>query len=125
MSDEVTILGMDAVFANLDAHLIRQTNRANKAIHLAGLTARGVAKKNCPVGTPESTGIKNYHGGRLRQSIMVDNSTFLESTVGTNVYYAIFVHEGTRKMRGRPFLRQGFDAGWKQLEDSGYGGSIE
>src|SRR5260221_13792700 len=125
MSDEVTITGMPDIFAKLDEHTIRQTNRANKAVHRAGLRAQGVAKKNCPVGTPESTGIKGYHGGRLRQSIVVDNSTFLESTVGTNVYYAIFVHEGTKKMRGRPFLRQGFDAGWKQLEDSGYGGSIE
>src|SRR5260221_2864243 len=122
MSDEVTVLGMDAVFANLDAHLIRQTNRANKAIHLAGLTGQGVAKKNCPVGTPESTGIKGYHGGRLRQSIMVDNSVFLESTFATNIYYALWAHECTKKMRGRPFLRQGFKAGWKQRGESRPGG---
>jgi len=47
----------------------------------------------------------------------VDNSKFLESTVGTNVYYALWVHEGTRKMQGRPFLRKGFEAGAKQLQN--------
>jgi len=116
MSDEVTISGMDAVFAQIDAHYQKQVNRANKFVHLAGFTCQKVGKINCPVGTPESTGIKNYHGGRLRASIQVDNSVFLESTVGTNVYYALWVHEGTVKMRGRPFLRQGFDAGAKQLQ---------
>src|SRR5713101_1225674 len=105
------IEGMDAVFSKLDADAAKWSRRADRAIRSATLTCQGVAKKNCPVGTPESTGIKGYHGGRLRQSIHVDNSKFLESTVGTNVYYALWVHEGTRKMRGRPFLRQGFEAG--------------
>ncbi len=116
MSDEVTISGMNEVFAQIDAHYGRLVNRANKFVHLAGFTCQKVGKINCPVGTPESTGIKNYHGGRLRASIQVDNSVFLESTVGTNVFYALWVHEGTVKMAGRPFLRQGFDAGAKQLQ---------
>src|SRR5205085_5047540 len=98
MSD-VSISGMDRLFAHLDAQEERLTRRANRAVNSAGLTCQGVAKKNCPVGTPESTGIKGYHGGRLRQSIQVDNSVFLVSTVGTNVYYGIYVHEGTYKMR--------------------------
>ncbi len=109
--------GMDNVFRNIDAHAQKMSNRANRAVHSAGLTCQKVAKINCPVGTPESTGIKGYHGGRLRQSILVDNSKFGESTVGTNVYYAIFVELGTVKMRGRPFLRKGFEAGVKQLQN--------
>ena len=116
MSDEVTISGMNEVFAQIDAHYQKLVNHANSKVHLAGFTCQKVAKINCPVGTPESTGIKNYHGGRLRASIQVDNSVELESTVGTNVYYSLWVHEGTSRMRGRPFLRQGFDAGAKQLQ---------
>ena len=116
MSDEVTISGMEAAFKNIDEEYTRQADRANKAVHSAGFTAQKVAKINCPVGTPESTGIKGYHGGRLRASLHVDNSKYLESTCGTNVYYALWVHEGTRKMQGRPFLRKGFDAGSKQLQ---------
>lgn len=36
-------------------------------------------KENCPVGTPESTSIKNYHGGSLRRSIT-------HKVVGDEVY---------------------------------------
>src|SRR5258707_3553950 len=120
MSDEVTISGMNEVFAQIDAHHQKQVQRANKYVHLAGFTCQKVGKIHCTVGTPESTGIKNYHGGRLRASIQVDNSVELESTVGTNVFYALFVNEGTVKMRARPFLTMGFQAGAKQLlEDLG------
>lgn len=125
MTEFVFIANMDNVLKAVDSDYQQRLERANKAFHSAGLTCQGVAKKNCPVGTPESTGIKGYHGGRLRQSIAVDNSKYLESTVGTNVNYAIYVHEGTVKMKGRPFLRQGFDAGQKQLEADGYGGGNE
>lgn len=107
--------GMDNVLRKLDDLHGRMFNKIDKAVHHAGFTCQKVAKINCPVGTPESTGIKGYHGGRLRQSIVIHNY-ILESIVGTNVYYAIFVHEGTVKMRGRPFLRKGFDEGMKQLQ---------
>lgn len=118
----VGIEGMDALFGKLDADAAKWSRRADRAIRSATLTCQAVAKKNCPVGTPESTGIKGYHGGRLRQSIHVDSS-FLTSTCGTNVFYALFVEKGTKmregtvKMRARPFLTMGFEAGVKQLQD--------
>jgi phage gpG-like protein len=76
------------------------------------LSRRGVrvesrAKQLCPVGTPESTGKKGYRGGRLRQSITWELGVDAEGLfvdVGTNVEYALFVHDGTRYMQGRPFL---------------------
>ena len=52
------------------------------------------AKARCPVGTEESTGIKGYVGGTLRNSIdhyEDENST----TVGSNVVYAPYVELGT------------------------------
>ena len=46
--------------------------------------------------------------GRLRQSItsqvVLFTGTQAEGLVGTNVFYAIYVHEGTIFMRKRPFL---------------------
>ncbi len=57
-------------------------------------------KEACPVGTPESTSIKNYHGGSLRKSIthkVVDDMVY----VGTNMKapnnspYPFFVEFGT------------------------------
>ena len=52
------------------------------------------AKARCPVGTEESTGIKGYRGGTLRNSIThyEDESS---TTVGSNVFYAPYVELGT------------------------------
>jgi HK97 gp10 family phage protein len=59
------------------------------------------AKARCPVDT-----------GRLRSSInwrmSLDGGT-LAAIIGTNVEYAIYVHEGTRYMPGRPFLVEGLN----------------
>ena len=44
--------------------------------------------------------------GRLRASISTRLGD-LEATTSTNVEYALFVHEGTKFMRGRPFMEQG------------------
>ncbi len=46
--------------------------------------------------------------GRLIQSIqgvvVYATGTKALGTVGTNVYYSVYVHEGTRYMEARPFL---------------------
>jgi HK97 gp10 family phage protein len=43
--------------------------------------------------------------GRLRTSVHVVKETPTEGEVDSGVKYAIFVHEGTRFMKGRPFMR--------------------
>lgn len=61
--------------------------------------AETASKARCPVDT-----------GRLRGSInwrIVLEGGTLVAIIGTNVEYAIFVHEGTRYMSGRPFLVEG------------------
>ncbi len=66
------------------------------------------AKQLTPVGTPESTGRKGYKGGRLRASIFTSPAKFgLQAVVSTNTSYAIYVHEGTKYMRARPFMTMG------------------
>jgi phage gpG-like protein len=52
--------------------------------------------------------------GRLRGSIgeSIDGIFKIEKTramVGTNVNYAVYVHEGTRGRIGKPFLKQGVE----------------
>lgn len=57
------------------------------------------SKKRCPVDT-----------GRLRGSIQYYLSKIWGKnylTIGATAEYAIFVHEGTRKMRKRPFIKDG------------------
>lgn len=65
-----------------------------RALEIIGLKAEGYAKRLCPVGTVESTGIKGYRGGTLRNSIThaVDNDTV---AIGSNVEYAPYVELGT------------------------------
>lgn len=46
--------------------------------------------------------------GHLRGSIRVEPSSFLpQATIRTGIEYAVFVHEGTRYMRARPFMWEG------------------
>ena len=65
------------------------------ALEEIGLVAEGAAKRLCPVDT-----------GRLRNSIthalMGDDSV----AIWTNVEYAPYVHEGTSRHKGVPFLTQ-------------------
>ena len=65
-----------------------------RALEIIGLKAEGYAKRLCPVGTVESTGIKGYRGGTLRNSIThaVNGDTV---SVGSNVEYAPYVELGT------------------------------
>jgi phage gpG-like protein len=65
-----------------------------RALEIIGIKAEGYAKALCPVGTPESTGVKGYRGGTLRNSIthQVEKDTL---DVGTNVEYAPYVELGT------------------------------
>lgn len=69
--------------------------------YLARIAAKAetASKARCPVDT-----------GRLRGSInwrLVLEGGTLVAIIGTNVEYAIYVHEGTRYMPGRPFLVEG------------------
>jgi len=53
--------------------------------------------------------------GYLRNS--VDNKVDMDNksvSIGTNCEYAIFVHEGTRRMRSRPFLK---DTGFEEINN--------
>ena len=57
--------------------------------------------------------------GRLRASIATSLGIVnkgITSIVSTNVFYAIYVHEGTRRMRGRPFMRQAAEASVGQIQ---------
>ena len=45
--------------------------------------------------------------GNLMGSITHERENSRTEAVGTNVEYATFVHEGTRRMKGRPFLKDG------------------
>lgn len=52
---------------------------------------------------------KRVRGGALKMSGQVTYSNF-EGTVRYNIYYAVYVHEGTYRMPARPFLDNALNA---------------
>ena len=86
---------MSVQFTDNSAKVLAELTRAKaRTMEIIGLKAEGYAKKLCPVGTVESTGIKGYRGGTLRNSIThtVDGDVL---RVGRNIPYAAFVELGT------------------------------
>ena len=77
------------------AKALAELSRAKaRALETIGDKAEEYAKKICPVGTVESTGIKGYRGGTLRDSIThAVNGDVL--SVDSNVEYAPYVELGT------------------------------
>lgn len=83
-------------FTDNSAKFLAELERSKaKALETIGQKAEGYAKKLCPVGTPESTGIAGYRGGTLRNSIThrVENGDTM--ALGSNVEYAPYVELGT------------------------------
>ena len=79
---------MSVQFTDNSAQALSELSRAKaRALETIGDKAEEYAKKLCPVGTVESTGIKGYRGGTLRNSIThaVDGDVL---SVGSNVEYA-------------------------------------
>ena len=79
---------------NKDEIMSMLKDATTKSLTMIGIKAEKYAKARCPVGTSESTGIKGYRGGTLRNSITfkVDGDKL---HVGSNVEYAPYVELGT------------------------------
>ena len=107
----VRVTGATKVIAALGAAGPRVRKAASREVVRAALRVQAEAKANTPVDT-----------GRLRNSIAVaDNEAGLDAVgmlspdtlsavVGTNVEYAIYVHNGTSRVAGRPFLFNAWEA---------------
>lgn len=74
------------------------TKNLNAAIYKSILTIQRASMQNTPVDT-----------GRLRASHYTQIGN-LKGEVGTNTNYDLFVHEGTRFMKSRPYLRKAVEA---------------
>ena len=86
---------MSVTFIDNSLECLRGLDRARaKALEKIGLKAEGYAKELCPVGTEESTGIKGYRGGTLRNSI-THRVSDEAMELGSNVEYAPYVELGT------------------------------
>lgn len=83
---------------NTDEVIRLMEEAVDRSLTMIGINAEKYAKARCPVGTPESTGIKGYRGGTLRNSITFNTETTEDGgsvTIGSNVEYAPYVELGT------------------------------
>jgi hypothetical protein len=74
------------------------TRELNLAIRKSVLTIGRRSRQNTPVLT-----------GRLRAST-AERFSNLQGEVGTHTNYDVFVHEGTKFMKGRPYLQQAVES---------------
>lgn len=95
---------------NVGAILAAKGEAVQRAMEAIGIHLEGEAKdelENSP---------RRIDTGRLRSSIT--HASDQESvTVGTNVEYAIYVHEGTRKMAPNAFLKNAFERNMGQVQE--------
>lgn len=82
----------------------RMASALDRSIKKIAFLIEGFSKQVTPVDT-----------GRLRSSIHTVTGD-LRASVGTNVDYAVFVHDGTKRMGGRPFMRQGLEQAEGEIE---------
>lgn len=94
----------DLIVIDHSGEVIEQLNQQlAAALEEIGLRAEAEAKKKCPVGTAESTGVQGYRSSGLRQSIS-HKVVGMDVYIGTNknimingkrVYYPVYVELGT------------------------------
>ena len=86
--------GIEITQNNIGEVLDALDNASERILTMIGIKVEKYAKALCPVGTPESTGIKGYRGGTLRNSITFEVEEDVVA-IGSNVEYAPYVELGT------------------------------
>lgn len=84
---------------------------ANKkrALTAMGIEAAGAVKSYMEVNRIRDTGTLM---GSINSGLSSEDSV----DVGTNIEYATFVHEGTYKMAGRPYIKNGIMEDWDRIQ---------
>lgn len=98
MDLQIKIKNLSQIKAAFNAAPGLMRTNLGKAIAVSTLRVGRQSRINTPVDT-----------GRLRASTR-EKVTLTQGIVSTNVNYDIFVHEGTRYMKGRPFLRNALES---------------
>jgi hypothetical protein len=116
MSNEYSS-GVEAIFDVMERHNSEMNAEIDAEFQAAGLECQKLAKMKAPVGTPESTGIKKYKGGRLRGSYQYQRLGPRACKVWTNLFYAPFIEYGTKFMKARPHFFPAYETAKRHLEE--------
>lgn len=87
---------------NFDKALSQMAENKKATLEALGQAGKGYVKSVTPVGQYDDGRV----GGNLRNSINHGVSED-EVQIGTDVHYAGYVHDGTRKMDAQPYIRDG------------------
>lgn len=93
--------GIEITENNIGHVLDELSDTTETILEIIGMKAEKYAKALCPVGTPESTGIKGYRGSTLKNSITHEVYGD-ELVVGSDVEYAPYVELGTGQWFNTP-----------------------
>lgn len=102
MSVTIEIKGLDKLIAKASKYPKSIIGGIARGIRESAFVLEAESKKAITQG--ETRAIDT---GRLRADIIVRQITPLSATIGPLVHYAVYVHEGTHKMRPRPYLTKG------------------
>lgn len=102
--------------------VVRITDNSEKVLEMirvngnTALTAMGIEAVGSIKSQFNKYPKKPYKTGELFRSISSAKSSDTTIDVGTNIEYATYVHEGTRKMAGRPFIVDGINGNAERIK---------
>lgn len=109
MQIKVEIKGLSELRAKWNRLPAKIKKMTNDALMKSGYLVEGASKKGTPVDT-----------GRLRLSISVASSLALRAephiVISPHTNYAIYVHEGTKRMQARPFMTMGYNTSRNKIK---------
>ncbi len=113
----VVVRGGSSLVAKLNAYSISTTSKVYDAVKRAHLIVEAEAKRLITSGYYKPA----VDTGRLRMSITSGIVNFdknsIEAKIGSNVYYGIYVHEGTKRMEKRPFLTDALEKKKEKIKE--------
>lgn len=111
MKISVKLLGIASIIKHFSGVKERVARTIQEGMKEAAFIVEGAAKRQITSGPNRA--IKT---GFLRSSIGVQSILPFKATVIAGASYGIFVHEGTRFMRGRPFMQAGLKDSIPEIE---------
>lgn len=112
MSIQINI-SIDQTFEQVREAFRKFPDKVAPYLRQAAQTAAFAIEREAKILSPVDT-------GRMRASIATSLGVVsnIAAIVQTNVEYAVYVHEGTKRMRGRPFMKQGAEAAGDKIKEA-------